>query len=58
MHSRTLLSTATAVGVAATLGVAALPAAAQANWPTGKAITYVVPFAAGGTTDTLARLIG
>src|SRR5688572_19382595 len=36
---------------------AALPAAAQGNWPTGKAITYVVPFPPGGNTDTLARLI-
>ena len=36
---------------------AALPAAAQGTWPTGKAITYVVPFPPGGNTDTLARLI-
>ena len=36
---------------------AALPAAAQGSWPTGKAITYVVPFPPGGNTDTLARLI-
>lgn len=35
----------------------ALPALAQGSWPTGKAITYLVPFAPGGNTDTLARLI-
>lgn len=30
---------------------------AQAAWPSGKTITYVVPYPAGGTTDVLARLI-
>ncbi len=34
-----------------------LPALAQGSWPTGKAITYLVPFAPGGNTDTLGRLI-
>ena len=34
-----------------------LPALAQAPWPS-KAIVYVVPFAVGGNTDTLARVIG
>ncbi len=33
------------------------PAMAQGAWPTGKAITYLVPFPPGGNTDTLARLI-
>ena len=37
--------------------VATGPVGAQADkWPT-KPITYVVPFAAGGTTDVLARII-
>ena len=36
---------------------AAQPALAQGSWPTGKAITYLVPFAPGGNTDTLGRLI-
>ncbi|MCA0440188.1 MAG: tripartite tricarboxylate transporter substrate binding protein [Proteobacteria bacterium] len=36
---------------------AAFPATAQGPWPTGKAITYLVPFPPGGNTDTLARLI-
>jgi tripartite-type tricarboxylate transporter receptor subunit TctC len=33
------------------------PAHAQDKWPS-RPITYVVPFAAGGTTDVLARVIG
>jgi len=44
--------------LAAAVGLIGLPAAAQSTWPTGKTISYVVPFAAGGTTDTLGRLIG
>ena len=35
----------------------ALPAFAQDKWPS-KPINYIVPFPAGGTTDTLARVIG
>src|SRR5512144_1372727 len=41
----------------AALGAASFSAAGQAQWPT-KAATYVVPFAVGGNTDTLARIIG
>jgi tripartite-type tricarboxylate transporter receptor subunit TctC len=49
---RSLIATMLLAGAFATL-----PAAAQGSWPTGKAITYVVPFPPGGNTDTLARLI-
>jgi tripartite-type tricarboxylate transporter receptor subunit TctC len=41
----------------AALASVILPVAAQAPWP-NKPITYIVPFPAGGTTDTLARIIG
>ena len=44
----------TALGASA---LPALPASAQGQWPTVKAITYLVPFPAGGTTDVLGRLI-
>jgi tripartite-type tricarboxylate transporter receptor subunit TctC len=57
MQRRTLIHTAALAAVACS-AIFSLPAAAQGTWPTGKPITYVVPFAAGGTTDTLARLIG
>jgi tripartite-type tricarboxylate transporter receptor subunit TctC len=53
MQRRTIIHGA----IAALAGAAALPASAQAAWPTGKAITYLVPFPPGGNTDTLARLI-
>ena len=35
----------------------AVPAWAQADWPGGKLITWVVPYPAGGSTDVLGRNI-
>lgn len=55
MQRRTLLNTALAAMAG---GLSTLPAFAQGSWPTGKPITYLVPFPAGGTTDVLGRLIG
>ena len=39
------------------LGLSALSAHA-ADWPAAKPITWVVPFAAGGSTDVVARAVG
>ncbi|WP_394790818.1 Bug family tripartite tricarboxylate transporter substrate binding protein [Rhodoferax sp.] len=52
MQRRTLLQSALA-----SAALLQLPAWAQAAWPS-RPIKYVVPFAAGGTTDILARIIG
>ncbi len=54
MQRRTLIQSAIAAAVG---GLQTVTAFAQGAWPTGKAITYVVPFPPGGNTDTLARLI-
>ncbi len=51
MQRRTLLA-----GIAATLAVATTPVALGQDYP-NKPVKLVVPFAAGGTTDIIARVI-
>jgi tripartite-type tricarboxylate transporter receptor subunit TctC len=50
---RALLGLAVAAGMAGPLGS---PALAQAPYPT-RPVTMIIPFAAGGPTDTVGRLI-
>ncbi len=57
MKRRSLLQSVTAACLLAGLNLAPGSALAQEDWP-AKPIKLVVPFAAGGTSDILGRLIG
>ncbi|MFM8343795.1 MAG: Bug family tripartite tricarboxylate transporter substrate binding protein [Betaproteobacteria bacterium] len=53
LHRRALLKTLAVTGAAALTS----PVLAQAPWP-NRPIRYIVPFAPGGTTDILGRVVG
>ncbi|MCS4294891.1 tripartite-type tricarboxylate transporter receptor subunit TctC [Comamonas sp. BIGb0152] len=58
MQRRTLIQSALAASALMLgTGLASTSVLAQSSWPTGKSITYMVPFPPGGNTDTLARVI-
>ncbi|MDR6214052.1 tripartite tricarboxylate transporter substrate binding protein [Paracidovorax wautersii] len=55
---RRLALIAAATAACSTLGLFAATAAHASDWPAAKPITWVVPFAAGGSTDVVARVVG
>lgn len=56
-NRRSALGRAVAATVVTFAAWGVVPATAQESWP-GKPVRIVVPFAAGGSTDVIARMIG